>query len=242
MKVCAVQTRPVKGNISKNTERHKTLIELAAAAGADIIIFPELSLTGYEPELAKDLAISLDDKRLDDFQKISDARQISIGLGMPLKTGSGITISLIFFQPQRARQSYAKQHLHPDEDPYFIRGDHQLILTVKNHTVAPAICYESMLPEHSEKAFNKGAKIYLASVAKSSKGVEKAVKHLSGIAGKYAMTVLMANCTGCCDNFISAGKTSVWNNKGILAGQLNDTNEGLLIYDTHTQEMVKKIL
>lgn len=242
MKICAAQTRPVKGDITRNIEHHKKLVALAAARGADLIIFPELSLTGYEPALAKELAISPEDKRLDSFQTISDRREISIGVGAPLKTGSGITIGLIFFQPHRARQSYAKQHLHPDEYPYFVRGEQQLFLIVKDHTVAPAICYESLLPEHSEKAFTAGAQLYLASVAKSVGGVKKAFRHLSDTASKYSMTVLMANCIGYSDNFKSAGKTSVWTNKGILAGQLNDTQEGLLIFDTNTQEMTERIV
>lgn len=242
MKICSAQTRAVKGDISENIVRHKKLVALAAAAGADLIVFPELSLTGYEPELAKELAISLEDKRLDDFQEISDSRQIIIGVGAPLKASSGITIGLVFFQAHTARQSYAKQHLHPDEYPYFISGEHQLLLTVKDHTIAPAICYESLLPEHSELAYTNGAQLYLASVAKPVSGVEKAVKHLSGIAAEYAMPVLMVNCVGYCDNFNSAGKTSVWNNKGLLLAQLNDTQEGLLIFDTHTQEVTEKTL
>lgn len=242
MRICAAQTRPVKGDLPKNIEHHKKLVTLAAANGADVIIFPELSVTGYEPELAKDLAISPDDKRLDSFQEISDAKQIVIGVGVPLKACTGVTINTLFFQPHQTRKSYSKQHLHPDEYPYFVSGQYQLYLTVKNNKIAPAICYESLVPEHSERAFRRGAEIYFASVAKSSSGVEKAFKHFSDIAGKYSMTVLMANCVGYCDNFISAGKTAVWNNKGLLAGQLNDTNEGILIFDTHTQELIEKVI
>jgi len=56
MKICVAQTRPVKGDIQSNIENHKKFIDLAVSGGADTIIFPELSLTGYEPELAKELA------------------------------------------------------------------------------------------------------------------------------------------------------------------------------------------
>jgi predicted amidohydrolase len=84
--------------------------------------------------------------------------------------------------------------------------------------------------------------IYASSVAKSENGVDKAEQHYPVIAGKYAMTVLMANCVGHCDNFQSAGKSAIWNDKGNLAGQLNDKNEGLLIFDTAAEEMIKKIL
>ncbi len=53
MKICVAQTRPVKGDIQGNIENHIKLIDLAVLNGADTIIFPELSITGYEPELAK---------------------------------------------------------------------------------------------------------------------------------------------------------------------------------------------
>jgi len=59
--------RPLKGDIQSNIKNHKILIDLAVYNGADTIIFPELSLTGYEPELAKKLATTPDDSRFDDF-------------------------------------------------------------------------------------------------------------------------------------------------------------------------------
>src|SRR5688500_4821533 len=99
MKICVVQTKPVKGRIDRNIHKHKQLINLAISHGAGIIIFPELSITGYEPELAKELAMEPDDPRLDDFQTISDARQVTIGVGVPTKNERGICISMILFHP-----------------------------------------------------------------------------------------------------------------------------------------------
>ena len=113
MKICVAQTKPIKGNIAANIVQHKKLIDLATTLKAEIIIFPELSLTGYEPKLAKDLASSPVDSRLDDFQNISDAKQIVIGVGMPTKTSKGICISMILFQPYQSRQKYSKRYLHP---------------------------------------------------------------------------------------------------------------------------------
>src|ERR1700730_7808153 len=99
MKICVAQTRPIKGDIQSNIIKHKKIIELAVADGAETVIFPELSLTGYEPVLAKKLATDPDDSRFDVFQKISDSSQITIGLGVPTKNNSGIHISMVLFQP-----------------------------------------------------------------------------------------------------------------------------------------------
>lgn len=231
MKICVAQTRPIKGEIDKNIQIHKKFIDLATSKGANMIFFPELSLTGYEPKLAKHLATTQDDTRFDDFQKISDSHNITVGVGMPTKSNSGILISMIIFQPNKSRQTYSKQILHSDEFPYFVHGQQQIILTAEKK-IAPAFCYESLQLEHSERAFNSGVEIYIASVAKSANGVAKAIKHYPDIAKKYSMTVLMSNCLGPCDDFESVGKSAIWNKNGLLVEQLDET-EGILLYDTN---------
>ncbi|MBD0333132.1 MAG: carbon-nitrogen hydrolase family protein, partial [Chitinophagaceae bacterium] len=224
MKICVAQTRPVKGDIQCNIQNHKKLIVLAVSNGADTIIFPELSLTGYEPELSKELATNPDDSRFDDFQKISDTRQIIIGVGVPTKNTASTCISMVLFQPHKARQTYSKKYLHSDEEAFFVSGHSSIGLLGNKTNIALAICYELSVPEHAENAYKSGAEIYIASVAKSVDGVEKAIKRLSEIANKYSMTVFMSNSVGQSDGFECAGKSSIWNSKGLLVGQLNDTN------------------
>ena len=238
MKICITQTNPIKGDIETNIARHKKFIELAVSNAADIIIFPELSLTGYEPSLAKELATDANDIRLNDFQIISDTHQISIGVGLPTKSNAGICISMIFFQPNKPRQVYSKKYLHADEEPFFVSGANISGIKIKEKNVALAICYELSVPQHSEDAFKSGAEIYIASVAKTATGVEKAFKTLSDTASKYSMTTLMSNSVGLCEDGLCAGQSAVWNNKGVLITQLDNTSEGILIFDTETQKVV----
>ena len=238
MKIAIAQTKPIKGDTSANIEKHKKLIDLAISNKADTIFFPELSLTSYEPELAKELATKQDDKEFDVFQEISNKNKITIGLGMPTKTKSGIKISMIIFQPNTARQTYSKQLLHSDEFPYFVNGEEQIILTVDNKKIAPAICYESLQIEHSDIAKKLGAEIYVASVAKSQNGINKAMTHYPAIARKFSIPVLMTNCVGFCDNFESVGQSAVWTKQGNLAGQIDAKSEGILIFDTETEEVI----
>lgn len=58
MKLCAVQLASLKGEVSANLQRHLACIEQAAALGAELVVFPELSLTGYEPTVARQAAMS----------------------------------------------------------------------------------------------------------------------------------------------------------------------------------------
>jgi predicted amidohydrolase len=242
MKICIAQIKSIKGNISANIETHKKFIELALTLNADAIFFPELSLTGYEPELAKKLATKQNDNRLDIFQETSDKNNILIGLGLPTATGSHIQISMIIFEPNKPRQTYSKQQLHSDEFPYFENGVEQVIIKTNDSNIAPAICYESLQPTHIKNAFKLGANVYLASVAKPANGVEKAFDYYPIVAKQYAIPVLMANCVGFCDIFLSVGKSSVWTKEGELVGQLDDKTEGILLFDTETEEIVKRIL
>lgn len=240
MKICIAQTKPIKGDISANVEAHLRFIALALTLNADAIFFPELSLTGYEPELAKKLATNQNDHRLDIFQQICDNKKIIIGLGLPTKNESYIRISMIIFEPNKPRQTYSKQHLHSDELAFFENGIGQVIIKTNDSNIAAAICYESLEPIHSENAFKLGADFYLASVAKPANGVEKAFDHYPKIAKQYAMPVLMSNCVGFFDNFLSVGKSTVWTKEGELVGQLDDITEGVLVFDTETEAVIKR--
>lgn len=242
MNIGLAQIKPSKGNISANIEKHIKFIEIASSLKATSLFFPELSLTGYEPELAKELATHQDDDRLESFQQISNLRKITIGVGIPTKTNTGIQISMIVFRPDQERLTYSKQQLHDDELPYFEKGNEQTLIEIENQKIIPAICYESLQTQHAEKASKLGGEIYLASVAKSQNGIKKALIHYPEIAKKYTMPVLMINCIGECDNFVSMGFSAVWTKEGKLAGQLDNNHEGIIVFNTQTEEITKHII
>jgi len=236
MKIGVVQTRPFKGDILQNIESHVRLVELAAAGRAEVIVFPELSITGYEPELASQLATTVDDVRLDIFETLSERYSMTIGVGVPTIGGAGVQITEIIFEPGQPRQGYSKRYLHGDEGPFFVCGEKAVFL--KGNRIALAICYELSVPAHSEEAHREGAEIYLVSVAKTKAGMEGAAVTLADVARRYSMTVLVSNCVGRCDNSECGGGSAVWNREGKLLAQLDDMSEGILVLDTVTGEVV----
>lgn len=243
MRIAVAQIRPVKGDIEANIERHLRFVDLAISQRADAIFFPELSLTNYEPTLAAELAMDINDKRLDVFQQVSDNKNITIAAGAPLKDEAGVKIALFIFQPGAARQVYSKQFLHSDELPFFINGNKQVILNSHdNQKIAPGICYETSLPAHWENAHRQGAGIYVACVAKTAAGIERSAKIFSEMASKYGMTVLLSNSLGAADNFVSAGRSAIWNNEGQLVTQLDSATEAILIYDTAIRQAAHSTL
>lgn len=179
MKIAVVQTKPSPEDIPTNIKGHERFESTAASLGADLIIFPELSDTGYEPTNAIDYTSDRHDSRFDLLQEISDNHNITLGIGAPTKYSGSVCISLLLFHPGQQRQIYSKMYLHSDEEPFFIPGPSSTSLVGNNPSIALAICYELSVPQHANDAAKNGAEIYLASVAKTADGVEKAISRLS---------------------------------------------------------------
>ncbi|AVD95561.1 carbon-nitrogen hydrolase family protein [Pseudomonas sp. SWI36] len=238
MKLCAVQLASLKGDLPGNLQRHLVCIEQAAALGAELVVFPELSLTGYEPSVARQAALPVTSARLDPLQAACDRLGITVAVGLPLPTPDGIRIGMPIFCPEAPRQAYAKQRLHDDELPYFTPGDQALLLEVGEHRVAPAICYESMFLAHAAVARERGADLYLVSVAKTAKGIREGYAHYPEVARELGIPVLMANCVGPADTFIGAGGSAAWDSQGHLLASLDDHSEGLIVLDTRSASAI----
>ncbi|MCC4610543.1 carbon-nitrogen hydrolase family protein [Xanthomonas campestris] len=236
MKLTAAQILSMPGQVEENISKHFAVIRLAASKGADVLVFPELSLTGYEPALAQALAVHPADQRFDPFQAASDRYGMLIAVGVPTKGAKGIEISMLCFQPGLERTSYSKQQLHPDEFPFFTAGTEQLVLRHADQVLAPAICYESLQASHAEQAATLDAGVYMASVAKSNRGVTSAYSHYPTIAKTHSMAVLMANCVGPADTFIGAGRSAIWSSVGELVCSADAFQEALVAYDTKDGE------
>jgi predicted amidohydrolase len=227
MRIALAQIRPVVGDIAHNLQLHLRLAQQAGQAGAELLVFPELSLTGYEPSLATALASTPNDAQWSDFQKIANLYNIKICVGMPLRVGANVAIGMGIFGPGQAPEAYYKQYLHSDETPFFVEV-RQPKLLAETPCVVPAICYELSVEAHLEAALSSGVEVYLASVAKSDRGVEQAYKRLAGVAQRHGIYALMVNGVGPCDDFVGAGQTAIWDRSGRCIAQLDSQEEGLL--------------
>ncbi len=68
IRVALAQIAPALGQLEVNLARHHELLKEARADGADLVVFPELGLTGYQlQDLASEVALRLDDPRLADL-------------------------------------------------------------------------------------------------------------------------------------------------------------------------------
>lgn len=235
MKLCAVQLASSKGDLEGNLARHLRCIEQAASLGVELVLFPELSLTGYEPNLARQLALPVTSERLAPLQAASDRLGVTVAVGLPLPTAQGIRIGMPILRPGQPPLTYAKQRLHADELPFFTAGDEPLVFRAGPRQIAPAICYESMFMEHAAHAQSLGADLYVVSVAKTAKGVREGHEHYPQVARRLGIPVLMANCVGPADTFIGAGGSAAWDRHGQLLAALDNGGEGLVVLDTASE-------
>lgn len=238
MKIALAQIASKKGAVTVNLAHHLKVAQLAAKHQADLLVFPELSITGYEPTLGKKLALASDDPIFDELQKCSDANELTIGIGIPLQDQSSAHIALLLLHPKQARQVYIKQYLHTDERPFFVSGQNKQIF-INTTKIALAICYELSVEAHTKTAVEQGAAMYLASVAKTADGVKKSYERLAQVAHANNFPTLMVNSVGPNDDFVSAGQSAIWNADGQLVGALKETQEGLLIFDTKSNSTEK---
>jgi predicted amidohydrolase len=239
MKISVAQNRPLIGNIDGNIKSHQALVELAVSQGASLVIFPELSLQGYEPKIAAQVATTVDDPRFSELQKLSDMHNIIIGAGTPIRNEKGITITMILFQPRQPRRTYSKKYLHEDEEPFFVSGENFPSFMVKETKIALAICYEISISEHARDAAKTNPVVYIASVAKFKRHMDKVIATLRETAKNYSMTVMMSNCLGLCDGEECAGTSLAIDANGLMIGQLDDVREGVLTLDLQTKETFK---
>lgn len=236
MIVGAAQIRSTPGDVSANIDLHLAAIRLAAHKGAGMVVFPELSLTGYEPSLADQLAFERLDDRLQIFRDLSEKFAIAIGVGMPTRTYGKPRISQVFFSPHSKDVIYSKQRLHEDELPFFEAGDEQACLKSDTETVVPAICYEALVPEHAAYAAELGATAYIACVAKPERGATRAHTYLPEAARRHQFGVVLCNAVGRSDNFVSVGRSAAWNGKGEKLACAGANEQCVLLVDLASDE------
>lgn len=230
MKIAAAQTIPKDGNIKANLADHIRLATLAADKGAELIVFPEMSLTGYVMEHAKENALTAQDERLAELQRLSVDKSIMIIAGAPILIEEQLYIGAFILSPGGAAIVYTKQFLHDGEERFFSSSfDYNPAVRLGTEKVSMAICADITDPRHPENAARAGCDLYVAGIFYTPNVQEKAHPVLSGYAKQHSMNVLMANYGGPSWGLDAGGGSAFWTDDGRLVGSLDMSGEGLLI-------------
>jgi len=243
MIIAAAQTIPTRQNISQNLDDHYRLANLAADYGGQLIVFPEMSLTGYERGLAAELSFVENDPRLDPLRNLANERNIIILAGAPILLKSGLHIGMFILKPNQSEIIYTKQYLHDGEEIWFVPGKvNDLIINLESERISPAICADITNPAHPARAASLNSTLYIASIFYTPNGIFQGLNDLAHYAKTLSMNVLMSNYGGDSYGLASGGKSSFWQSDGELIGGFDGIGKGLLIVDREDSQWKSKVV
>lgn len=230
MKIASAQIKSTTGEINQNLESHYKMIELASKNGVELIIFPEMSITGYCREKASELLMTESDEKLNTLKRIAVEKNITIVAGAPVKIGNKTHIGSFIFQPNNLIKTYTKQYLHDGEELYFEPSfEHNPIIDINEERFSFAICADIENELHPKKSCELNSSFYLPCIFYSKNGIDSGIDKLKDYAKKYSLNILMSNFNGEHWNIEAGGKSCFINKKGELKAQLSTDENGLLI-------------
>jgi predicted amidohydrolase len=228
-KIAAAQVASVRGDIAGNLETHAAAVAAAARHGVAVLVFPELSLTGYEPDLAAELAMTAADPRLAPLLTLARQQRIDLVVGAPLHLATvKPALGALVITANGTTRTYSKMHLGSSERSYFSPGELPLALMVNGHMVGLAICADSSQPGHPQAYAEAGADIYAAGVFLNAEWYATDMPRLAAYAPRHRMLVVMANHAASVGTYTSVGKSAVWNPEGVLLAQAEGTESALV--------------
>lgn len=209
--IAAAQATSIGGDIAANVADHSRFISAAGDLGVQLLIFPELSLTGYEPAIARARTLAPDDARLDSLRSLAVRLRMAVVAGAPMASGNGrCRLAALAFLPDGSVSTYSKQHLHSGEEVFFEPGGGGDLLRICGETVALAICADASYPQHAACAASRGASVYAAGVLITDKGYAADAGLFERYATEHGMTCVMANYAAPSGGWFPAGKSAIW--------------------------------
>lgn len=161
--------RPRLGDIKWNLQRHLEIAEDAQKEGADVVLFPELSLTGYSVrDLNAELVLNAGDKFFDPFRSAS--KKISIGAGAIVRDNAGgIRNAILYFEGGELKHVHYKVYLPTygifEEQRYFLPGKKVEAFDSKFGKIGLLICEDLWHISLPYLLAEQGAKVILAVAA-----------------------------------------------------------------------------
>ena len=227
IRIQIAQFNPIVGDIKLNAQKMLDLSIEANNAGAHLIIFPELALTGYPPEdlLFRDGFINQVKDEITNFCNLAPS-DISILFGAPNKTDDFLFNSAYLIQNNRIINIYNKQELPNygvfDEKRYFSSGDDSFVFECQNTKIGVLICEDQWVEGPISSLCQSNIDIVVslnASPFQLNKQSER-INICKNYALKFDITFIYVNMVGGQDEVVFDGNSFIVNNQGDVSLQL----------------------
>lgn len=235
MKIAIAQINCVVGDLDGNAARILDYANRAKAMGAEVLLTPELSLTGYPPEdlLLRDGFYAACDQAL--FALAHQVEGISVVVGHPDQENGKRYNAASVLQSGRVIATYHKQKLpnHSvfDEVRYFSAGSEACVFEQGGVKFGINICADIWEEGAATCAQGAGADVLLVLNA-SPYHMNKQISRYEAVRariGECGMAVFYANLVGGQDELVFDGASFVMDSKGHLVHQLPAFEESLRV-------------
>lgn len=236
MKIAGYQMQPVVGDIEANLSKIETAAEKAAAQGVDLLIAPELALTGYgAAERFPGLATPAHGPVTDRLSEIAARHGLAIVAGFAEQTHEAVFNSAFFTDGKGQTAVYRKCNLYgPYERQWFRQEERrQVFVTFGGVRIGFLICYDVEFPENVRQLAKGGADLVVVPTAlPTGWSGEFIAEHMIRVrAFENQVFVAYINHCGSDELFAYAGLSRIAAPDGKLLSEAPAAGEALIVAD-----------
>jgi predicted amidohydrolase len=216
LSIAVAQPLCVAYDVAANAVTHAAAVR---SAGARVVVFPELSLTGYELDAP---AITAEDPRLAPIvEACAEAGSLAL-VGAPVQGEVGRWhIAMVAVQGSGATVAYHKMWLGGAEPSRFSPGDRPTVLEVDRWRLGLAICKDTGIPQHASDTATLGMDAYVAGMLEFAEDVAVPGERARRVATDHKVWVAMASFAGSTGGGYAqaAGCSGIWASDGVAVTQ-----------------------
>jgi predicted amidohydrolase len=210
--VAVAQPPCVSHDVRANAVAHAAAIR---AADAHVVVFPELSLTGYELDADP---IALDDPLLAPVvDACAETGSLAL-VGAPVETERGRThIAMVGVDGGGATLRYSKIWLHGSEAERFSPGPEPALIELRGWRLGLAICRDTGVAQHAADTAALGIDAYVAGVAETADRADVQDERARRTALAHGVWVAVASFAGPTGEGFddTAGGSAIWSPDGV---------------------------
>ena len=152
------QLRPALRDTSQNLGTMSGVV--GEHADADLVVFPELFLSGYTASEPEELALDLEGSEVDAIARLAGENSTAVIFGAPERVSGGVANSAICVDRHgNLAGSYRKTHLFGDERDAYVPGDELLVVDLDGVRAGLMICFDVEFPEVARSLARAGVNL-----------------------------------------------------------------------------------
>jgi predicted amidohydrolase len=226
MRAVLAQMSPVAGAPGENGRAATRVI---AAAGGDLVAFPELFLSGYRLDDLDAVACAVDGPELGSIGAAAAAARRAVAIGFVERRAGGFANSVACFDARGDLVGvYRKVMLFGKEAAAFTAGSDLVVVEIAGRAVAPLICFDVEVPELARAAARGGADLLITVSANMDPFGREHLIHSTARALENRLPHLYVNRVGSESGFDFVGGSRAIGPDGTVTAEAGDRETCLL--------------